>query len=118
MSEHDFWATLRPESPRYADWQRVFGPEAQLGTSGVEIPISSPIPERVRLPIGERRVLFIATDQLSEAQRDRLVEHLATRFQCPRHEVRRDIMSDPRKSVPILDEDLFVAVLHPQRWFG
>jgi len=54
---------------------------------------------------------------LSAAEHDRLVHHLAERFNVPASEVRDQLADDPLKSVPLLDEDLYVAVYHPQRWF-
>lgn len=117
MSDWDFWATLRPESPRYVEWQQVFGSEAQLSESGVQVPIASPISERVLLPIGVRTVLFLAADQLTPSQKARLIVYLAVKFHRDPQEVQDDIEREPRKSVPLLDEDLYVAVLHPQRWF-
>jgi len=108
--EHDFWASIREDSPRYADWSNVF-------TNPSHVPLTSPVPEMVRLPIGPRRVLFLRCDMLNAAEHDRLVHHLAERFNVPASEVRDQLADDPLKSVPLLDEDLYVAVYHPQRWF-
>jgi hypothetical protein len=115
--EHDFYAILRPESPRHADWVQVFETEALVETSGVRVPITTPIAERVRLPIGVRQVLFVATDLLTPSQKARLILYLAVRFNQDPQEVQDAIEADPRHSVPILDEDLSVVVLHPQKWF-
>lgn len=114
---HDFWAALRPDSPRYADWLKVYGPEAILGESGIQVPITTPIPERVQLPIGVRSVFFVKLDRLSAEQRERLIRHLVERFGVPRAEVEADFRAKPGRECPILDEDVWVTILHPQRWF-
>ena len=106
---HDFWASIREDSPRYADWAAVFDDPSH-------VPITGPVPEMVNLPIGPQRVVFLRCDLLSDAERDRLVRHLAERFHVEAEEVRQHLASDPRKSVPLLDEDLFLTVYHPQRW--
>jgi hypothetical protein len=118
VADWDFWATLRTVSPRYADWLKVFGPEAVLGVSGVKVPITTPIPERVVLPIGTREVFFIKLDLLSGDQRGRLVQHLSERFHIPAAEVEQDFRDRPGREAPVLNEDLFVAVFHPQKWFS
>lgn len=113
----DFWARLRPGSARYDEWRQVFGTEAQLGESGVQVPIATPISERVVLPIGVRTVRFLAVDQLTASQKARLVVYLAVKFRVDPQEVQDEIERQPRHSVPLLDEELYMAVLHPQWWF-
>jgi len=109
MPEHDFFASLRDDSPRYADWQKVFDDPSR-------VPITTPIAERVQLPIGERNVLFVACDLLTPSEKARLILMLAVKFRVDPQEVQNEIDADPRHAVPLLDEDLSVMVLRPQKW--
>lgn len=109
MAEHDFWASISRTSPRYADWAMVF-------TDPDRVPITTPIAEQVMLPIGVHRVLFVATDLLTPGEKASLILFLAVRFHQDPQAVQDAIDADPRHSVPILDEDVSVLVLHPHRW--
>lgn len=110
MPDWDFWCSINKNSPRYANWVRVFDDPQH-------VPITSPIAERVRLPIGVHRVLFLKLDLLSEDERHRLVRHLSERFDVSPEEVEAELTDrDANKAVPILDEDVSILVLHPEKW--
>jgi hypothetical protein len=107
----DFYASIRPDSERAEHWRWVFeDPE--------RVPITTPVGTIVELPIGRRRVLFVKIKELSEDERERLVRNLAGRFGVAPAEIEASIKQDPDHAVPILDEDVFVTVLHPQKWFS
>jgi hypothetical protein len=106
----DFYASIRPDSDRAEHWRAVFGDTGRM-------PITTPIARMAELPIGRRRVLFIKCQELSEGERSRLVRNLAERFSVAPEEIEAQMEQDPNYAVPILDEDVFVTILHPQRWF-
>ena len=89
---------LRAESPRAEAWRRVFG--------GLDVPILSPIPAQVDLPIGRRRCFFLRVDALDQGQRERLIHHIATTFGVPADEAARDVYRD---GVPLLEDDVSVT---------
>lgn len=118
MTDHDFWASLRTDTTRYQDWMAVFGEDAVLSSGSVQVPITTPIPERVILPIGERHVYFLKLAVLTDAQRDRLKTHLCNRFGVARAELEAEFARTPGHEVPIVAEDLMIAVYHPQKWLA
>lgn len=109
MSDHDFWAAVKKESPRYADWDRVFNDPGH-------VPISSPIAERVNLPVGTRPVLFVRYDLLTPGEQARMIIFVAARFHEDPQSVQDALEADPRHGMPLLAEDVSVTVLHPQKW--
>lgn len=92
-------ASLRPESPRAADWERVFG--------DTTIPLASPLPVRASLPIGDRDVYLVDVPKLDEGQVERLVGHLSAKFGLSRSEVREGLLHG--EGLPILAEDVVVS---------
>jgi hypothetical protein len=108
---HDFWASLDKNSPRYAAWAQVFDDPQH-------VPITTPLTESVNLPIGVRPVLFVAYDLLLPSEQARLILYLAVQFHIDPQEVQDQIEADPRHGVPMLSEDVSIAVLRPQRWFS
>ena len=118
MPDHDFWGTLDASSDRYRDWLHVFGADALTYREGggVRVPITTPIPEQVRLPIGVQTVYFVKLALLDEAQLERLKSHLCERFEVSRAELEAEFARTPGREVPILGRDLSVTVYNPQRW--
>ena len=96
---HPFYAMLAPSSPRYADWLRVF--------HGAQLPIVTPTPMCAQLPIGEHDVYLVVLELLEEDVRDRLVQHLAEKFNEP-VDVARQVLA--QEGLPILAEDLTVSI--------
>ena len=94
-------ATIRDTAARAADWERVFGSR--------QIPIKSPVPHRGSAP-GHASAEFyeLALEQLSPEQRERLVHHLAERFEIPPAEVYVELRR--HGYVPILAEDVSVSI--------
>jgi hypothetical protein len=93
-------AHLSPRSPRYADWLRIFGTD--------RVQLESPVPHRASVP-GRSNVTVYKLDvkALNSQQRERLVEHLCTKFSRTRAEVEADL--DGPHGCPVLDEDLIVS---------
>lgn len=94
--------TISPDSPRAADWRAV------LGTT--TIPLRSPVTQRATFPGMDAEHEYYELDlrMLNIAQIDRLVAHLAKRFDVPPDEVRDGIFNDGH-GVPVLAEDVSVA---------
>jgi hypothetical protein len=95
------------EPERAKEWQEV------LETTTVTV--QSPIPRKAVLPgIGEALVYLLDLDSLTDAQRERLSEHISQKFQIPREEVAARL---DREGVPLLARDCTVIIKHPQKWF-
>ena len=93
-------ATISEKSPRAERWQRVF----QRLT---DIPLLSPLSIRVSVPEkGTTDAYLLDLDMLKPDERERLIQDIASRFDIPLEEVRRDIV----RGVPILAEDLIVSI--------
>jgi hypothetical protein len=99
----DFQATIREDSPRAADWIKVFGSR--------EVTLQSPFPQMAKLPSGRRLVYQLDLKALDSEQRARLVAHIAERFHLPVESVDTDLESI---GCSILGEDVTVIVSHPQ----
>src|ERR1044072_2767009 len=91
---------LSDRSPRYADWIRVFG------TTTVEL--ESPAPRLITVPGRTEPVeaYMLKLSALADDQRDRLVAHIAHRFNIPFPDVRAALMA---QGCPILAEDVGLA---------
>lgn len=91
--------------PRGDEWERV------LGTRTFRV--RSPIPSIADLP-GKpgAQVYMLDLDEITPAQREALITHLAAKFAIARELVAAEIDT----GVPILDEDCTVIVHNPQRW--
>lgn len=96
-----FIAELNPNSPRAADWRKVYG--------GLAAPILSTMPLRASLPgIDSALVYMLDLDRIDDRARARLIDHLALKFGVPADEVGRDLEYE---GVPILAEDVIVVVV-------
>lgn len=95
-------ATIRPESPPYRDWLRVFGTD--------QVPIMLPYPVRGSAPGVESAEFYkLHVPSLTPDQRSRLVEFIAERFgELP--STVEALMDDPEHGVPIKAEDVLVSV--------
>lgn len=91
---------LRPESPRAADWQRVFG--------GLTVPLLAPFAIHVQVPDVVRECYRVDVAALTPEQRRRAVEHIVQRFGVPAAEVEADLDND-ELGLPILAEDVSVT---------
>jgi hypothetical protein len=112
----DFWVSIAEHSSRYADWLEVYGNDPSSPVRVDRVPVTTPIAERVQLPIGVRPVFFVKLDLLSPEQRERLVRQICDRFHLSRGKVEAEFTRTRGSEVPILDEDVFVTILHPQKW--
>jgi len=98
----DFTATIKSESPRAEAWERVFG--------SYEIALRSPLPELASAPGVEAGLFYqLDSEELTEAQRSRLIHYIANRFHINPEEV-------AEVGCPILAEDVMITIFHPQRW--
>lgn len=91
---------------RAAEWREVFGTD--------RLPVESPIPEWASAP-GHERAQFYKLDlaELTDAQRERVIAHVAAKFGQDLAEVRNRL---PFHGMPLLAEGLSLTVYHPQRW--
>ena len=106
----DFTVTIREDSPRASDWMKVFSTLTLPVTSAVPLAITLDTPDRQ----DETQAYFLDLKVLTPAQRDQLVEHIATRFGVPPDQVAAQI---DEHGVPILEEDTTAAIHNPQRYF-
>lgn len=102
---HDFWVTLHGER---GDWF-----ERHVGTR--RFPALAPVPTPVRLPVGVRPCYLLAVEAMDEGNLGALAAAIAARHGGTAAEVYQALVED---GMPILDEDVSVAVHNPQRWFG
>jgi hypothetical protein len=103
----DFTVTITdPERAKF--FEEVFG--------RTTVNVKSPIPELAALPGHPRaRVFKLDLDLITPEERERLILHLAGRFNVPVEEVRTDL---DQEGVPILDKHCYVAVANPMKWFS
>lgn len=100
----DFKAIIRPESTRYQEWMNAFGAN--------EVSIKSPIPHEGSAPGIERGLFYlIDLEELTGEQKERLVKHLASKFNIDEQEVASQLVE-----CPIYDEDVAVVIHNPQKW--
>lgn len=84
-----------------------------LGTTTVYV--ESPFPIRMYLPgHDDAEAYMLDLDLITAEQRERLTEHIATKFDIPIDEVRAELDTE---GVPILADDCTLTVTNPQNWF-
>ena len=94
-------ATLNAASPRAREWDRVFATRT--------VPLESPYPVTNDSPAGVRVFYRVAVAQLTPAQRERLIEHLAVKYnEAP--SLVAATLDDPEHGLPILAEDVNVSI--------
>lgn len=100
MSTQPTLGRIRPESPRAADWRKVFGADA--------VPLKSPVTHRGAAPGYEEGAEFyqLDLDALTPEQHGRLLEHLSERFGIPRVELAAEIR---RAGVPVLADEVSLS---------
>ncbi len=102
----DFTATIREDSPRAADWRKVYG--------GTTVILKHPLPAIGEFPgVGAKEFYELDLDALTEEQRARLIAHLSERFQLSLEEVQSELDT---VGVPILAEDVTLTIHNPVRW--
>jgi hypothetical protein len=98
-------AITNPE--RAADWQAILG--------RTTVAVMSPIATRANLPGHPDALIYMLDlDVLTAEEIDRLVEHLAKRFNIPVVDIGINLY---KTGVPILADDCIIIVANPQRWF-
>ena len=103
---HDFWVTVREDSERGREWQRLLGTRT--------VPVRSPIPHAADLPgLGVRPVFDLAHERLAPDQLDALLDDLCRRFALTRAEGDALLAA---QGIPILDEGCTVTIERPARW--
>jgi hypothetical protein len=104
----DFTATIVENSPRAADWLKVFG--------GREIILKYPFARTGDFPgVGARDFYELDLAALTPEQRTRMIVHLASYFHLSEDEV-QSTFDDV--GCPILAEDVIVAIYNPIRWLS
>lgn len=103
----DFILTFKPGSERGKEYALLFGRN--------EFQIESFIPELVNLPGFEepQRCFKLDLKFLNSRERLKLVTHIANKFNLPPLEVDQKLEEE---GMPILDEDVYVAIHNPLRW--
>lgn len=102
----DFLVTITGD--RAAEWQQVFG------TTTVNV--QTPLPQWADLPgKGRAKIFLLDLGLITPEQRQRLIEHISQKWNIPPDQVEADIEA---QGVPILDEDCYVTVLNPHKWFS
>lgn len=92
---------------RKREWEEVLGTDC--------VAVKSPIPQRANLPgKPNAKIYLLDLDLLTTDQRQRLIAHLASKFNLDRQFVADNLDA---QGVPILAEHCHVAVNNPQRWF-
>ena len=101
----DFRVTVYNKD-RAKEWESI------LGTTTVYV--KSPFPTLAKLPgRGEALIYELDLDLITDEQRERLVAHLAAKFDVPLAVVQAKL----DLGVPILADDCTVGVMNPQKWF-
>jgi len=88
--------SLRPDSPRAADWLAVFSRLDHIPITGY-LPIVADLPDRPNSAI-----YLLDLPRVTPDERERLVQHIAARFNIPAHEVERYL---DREGCPLLAAD-------------
>jgi len=89
--------SLRPGSQRAEDWQSVFG---RLD----DIPVTQYFTTLANLPDRPNSAVYLLDlKRMTPAERERLIWHIAARFDIPAEEVARDL---DREGCPILAADV------------
>lgn len=102
----DFKATLREDSERAAEWREVFG--------SLEVSLRSPLPVVGSAPgIAVAQFYEIDLPSLTDAQRSRLIAHIARKFRIDEQEVSATL---DEVGCPILSEDVTITVFNPLKW--
>jgi hypothetical protein len=84
-----------------------------LGTTTIYV--ESPFPTRMYLPgHDDAEAYMLDLDLITAEQRERLIEHIATKFDIPIDEVQAELDT---KGVPILADNCTLTVTNPQKWF-
>lgn len=92
-------AIISQQSPRYQEWLAVFGT--------TEIPIVNILVPNKANVLGQiRDVYMLDLRKLTEEQTERLIAHIARKFNVNIAEVRRDLH---QHGVPLLAEDLIIT---------
>ena len=102
----DFQASISKTSERAETWLAVFGSKT--------IPLKSPIPYKANIPEkGSVYVYDLDLSLLTQEQRQRLVIHIAKRFDYEESFVDKELDS---MGCPILAEDVTIIIHNPQKW--
>jgi len=103
----DFRVTIN--GPRGEEWERVAGTRT--------FPVLTPIPCMATLPgrPGLSRVFLVDLGELGPGVLERIVAHLAAKFQLSEQEAAAEIKT---AGVPILDEECTVSISNPQKWLS
>ena len=105
----DFTATIRKDSERAKDWEKILGPGIRT------VHLISPIPERANLPgHKDASIYYLDLDLLTTQQRDCLVQHISNKFGISEEEVKQQLLNH---GVPILADDITISVTNPLKWF-
>lgn len=101
----DFTVTVH-DPERASEFATVFGTTT--------VCIRSPLPSLADLP-GRPNALVYELDlaELTDDQRQRLINHIATKFSIPAEEVAAEL---DVVGMPILAENVAIAIHNPQRW--
>ena len=95
-----FEAFLLKDSPRYADWIKVFGVN--------RVQIRGALPQLANVcDQPDTEIYLLDLNALTSEQRERLVSHLSQKFNLARRKVERDLKE---KGMPILAEDVGVPI--------
>lgn len=101
MNHNQTTANIFESSPRAADWEKIFH---RLH----DIPLRGPLPMPVHLPgIGVKQAYMLDLSAITLDERQRLVEHLAERFNLLPVQVEYDL---DRVGVPILADEVLISV--------
>ncbi len=101
----DFVAMIT-DPARAEEWRAVLGVTS--------VCVQTPFPQRANLPDKPNHYIYLLDiETLSAAQRTALVHHLAQKFQIPVEEVAERL---PIDGVPILAEDVTIAIHNPMKW--
>lgn len=103
----DFTATISPESPRHADWLKVYGTDT--------VYLQSPFAFTAEVEgLGEQSVYMLDLALLTDEQRQRQIDHIAEKFNLDPAVVEAEL---DEHGVPILGQDVYITIHNPQKWF-
>lgn len=93
------------------DEERAAEFKAMFGTA--EVCVKSPVPTMVEIDGEQKLAYMLDIEMLTSEQMDRMVAHIARKFELPEEYVMQNIV---RAGLPVLSNNSLVTIENPMRW--